>query len=359
MAADPPSPPHLGLRDRRAPATEHSKEPSMPHYDLSADELAAYRPQLPRPDDLRQFWEGTFDEAAAWPLHAAFSAVDTGLTVIDTYDTRFTGAGGATIRAWLHLPANRSTAPLPTVVEYVGYGGGRGLPHERHLWAAAGYAHLVVDTRGQGSAWSVGHTPDPAPDGGQPAYPGFATRGIEHRDTYYYRRVYTDAVRAVQAARAHPAVDRQRVAVAGSSQGGGIALAVSALADDIWAVMADVPFLCHFRRGASITDREPYAEIARYLRVHRDREHQVFSTLAYFDAAALVTDSAAPALFSVALMDQVCPPSTVYAAYNHYRGPKQIRAYPFNEHEGGEGHHQIQQLRWLADRAADTPLRQV
>ena len=41
-------------------------------------------------------------------------------------------------------------------------------------------------------------------------------------------------------------------------------------------------------------------------------------------------------MFSVGLMDQVCPPSTVYAAYNHYAGRKRMEVYPFNGHENGE-----------------------
>jgi cephalosporin-C deacetylase len=34
-------------------------------------------------------------------------------------------------------------------------------------------------------------------------------------------------------------------------------------------------------------------------------------------------------------MDTICPPSTVYAAYNCHAGPKEIRVYPYNNHEGG------------------------
>jgi cephalosporin-C deacetylase len=45
--------------------------------------------------------------------------------------------------------------------------------------------------------------------------------------------------------------------------------------------------------------------------------------------------TSASALFSVGLMDTICPPSTVYAAYNHYAGPKQIKIYEYNNHEGG------------------------
>ena len=36
------------------------------------------------------------------------------------------------------------------------------------------------------------------------------------------------------------------------------------------------------------------------------------------------------------MMDVTCPPSTVYAAYNHYAGPKEMVVYAFNGHENGE-----------------------
>ena len=80
---------------------------------------------------------------------------------------------------------------------------------------------------------------------------------------------------------------------------------------------------------------------------------RVFSTLSYFDVAILGRRATAPALFSVGLMDETCPPSTVYAAYNHYGGPKEIREYAFNDHEGGEGFHEVALMRWLATRLGD------
>ena len=56
----------------------------------------------------------------------------------------------------------------------------------------------------------------------------------------------------------------------------------------------------------------------------------------------------APALWSVALMDLTCPPSTVFAAYNSYGGPKEIEVYEFNDHEGGDAFQRTRQLAWLA-----------
>ena len=102
------------------------------------------------------------------------------------------------------------------------------------------------------------------------------TRGIDDPADYYYRRVFTDAVRAIDAVRALERVDAARVAVCGGSQGGGIALAAAGLTEGLVAVMPDVPFLCHFERAVGMTDADPYGEIVRYLSVHRGAEERVF-----------------------------------------------------------------------------------
>ena len=318
----------------------------MPQYDLPLAELRTYAPALAAPPDVDAFWAATLAEARRHPLAVTSTPVDSGLTVVDSFDVSFAGFGGATIRAWLHMPVERPR-PLPAVVEYVGYGGGRGLAHERILYAAAGYAHLFMDTRGQGSTWLPGDTPDPDATGG-PAHPGFMTQGILDPATYYYRRVFTDAVRAVEAVRSFDFVDPDRVAVAGGSQGGAITLAAASLLPDVAGAMPDVPFLSDFPRAITLIDSDPYGEIVRYLKTHRDHVERVLATLSYFDVAVLGRRATAPALFSVGLMDAICPPSTVYAAYNAYGGPKEIREYPYNDHEGGQGFHEVAKLRWLA-----------
>jgi cephalosporin-C deacetylase len=85
---------------------------------------------------------------------------------------------------------------------------------------------------------------------------------------------------------------------------GGISTSVAALAPaSVAAALPDVPFLCDFRRAASVAQSEPYLELVRFLAAHRDRVEDTFATLAYFDAAVLARRATAPALFSVALMD--------------------------------------------------------
>lgn len=316
-------------------------------FDLPLDQLQSYLPPRQEPDDFDAFWAGTLDAARRHPLSVDFTPVDAGLRLVEVFDLTYSGYGGQPIKAWLLLPRQRSR-PLPCVVQYLGYGGGRGNPHDWLLFSAAGYAHLVMDTRGQGSVWLRGDTPDPEADGGNPQYPGFMTRGILSPATYYYRRVFTDAVRAVEAARDHPAIDAGRVAVTGGSQGGGISLAVGGLLPDLAAVLPDVPFLCHYRRATEIIDTHPYSEIQRFCKVHRHKIETVFDTLSYFDGLNFAARCRAPALFSAGLMDDICPPSTVFAAYNHFAGPKQIEIYPYNQHEGGESDHDAVKLAFLA-----------
>ena len=69
---------------------------------------------------------------------------------------------------------------------------------------------------------------------------------------------------------------------------------------------------------------------------------------AYFDGMNFAARAKAPALFSVGLMDLICPPSTVYAAYNHYMGEKEIAVYDYNDHEGGGSDQALTTFRILA-----------
>lgn len=325
----------------------------MPHVDLPLDDLREYRPALAEPEGLRDFWTRTLDEAAAHDLDARFDPHESRLRTVDVLDVSFRGFAGQPVSGWLVLPRDRS-GPLPCVVQYIGYGGGRGLAHERLDWSAFGFAHLVMDSRGQGSDGAQGSTADHDDHGAPPHVPGFLTLGLPDPERHYYRRMFTDAVRAVEAARSHPDVDAHAVVVSGHSQGGGLALAAGALRswvldDPPAAVLADAPFLCHIRRGAEMAGDGPYLEVARWCGTHRDRAEDALRALAHVDAAVLSAYASPPALLSVALRDEVCPPSTVFAAANRYAGPVDLRVYEWNEHDAGGAHHRLDQVRWLDD----------
>lgn len=319
----------------------------MPFIDLPLPELERYRSSVTAPDDYDAFWTGTLAEATAVPLDPVFEPVECGLPLVEVFDASFAGYGGHRVRGWFIKPAG-ATSGLTGLAKFIGYNGGRAFPHEHLLWPATGRAVFVMDTRGQGAGWSRGETADPV--GSDPAQSGYMTRGIADPQTYFYRRVFIDAVRAVAALRSRPEIDPDRLVAVGGSQGGGITLAVAGLEPGLRAAMPDVPFLCDFPRAVAIAARDPYGEIARFLAVHRDRISQSFETLRYFDGVNFARRASAPALFSVGLVDDICPASTVYAAYNSYAGQKSIEVYPFNNHEGGGTFQERRQVAWLAEQ---------
>ena len=316
--------------------------------DIPLEELQIYRPQRNEPADFDVFWAKTLQENKNYSLNAEFKPLEIPFKFIKAFDVSFNGYHGQKVKGWLMLPKN-IVEPLPCIVEYIGYGGGRGFAIDWLLWSSLGYAHFVMDTRGQGSTWRNGDTPDIQDLGGNPFFPGFMTQGILSPETYYYRRVISDAVRAVEAARSFEDVNSQKIAVCGGSQGGGLVLAVSGLIDNLAAAMPDVPFLCHYKRALEITDEAPYSEIGRYLKIHRDKVKTVFNTLSYFDGLNFAARAKAKALFSVGLADTICPPSTVFAAYNHYNGQKDIRVWEYNNHEGGNSYQTMEQIKFIKD----------
>ena len=121
-------------------------------------------------------------------------------------------------------------------------------------------------------------------------------------------------------------------------------------------MLTTAPFLCHIQRAIEHHRRRARTARSRsYLAVHREAEEAVRRTLSYVDGVNFARRATAPAHFGVGLRDTVCPPSTVFAAYNQYGAAngrpappdREMHVYPFNHHEGGEAVHVRRQLSWL------------
>src|SRR2546430_1428618 len=107
----------------------------MAYFDLPFEQLQTYRPDRHEPADFDAFWQETLNNTRQHPLDARFEPVDYGLRTVETFDVTFNGYGGQPIKGWLLLPRQR-TGPVPCVVEFIGYGGGRGFPTDWLLWSS-------------------------------------------------------------------------------------------------------------------------------------------------------------------------------------------------------------------------------
>lgn len=308
-------------------------------------ELKEYRPKLTKESDFDSFWSETLSTFIDLDPKVVLTAIDFPVNQLDVFDVTVEGFNREPIKGWFLSPRGM-TSKQPAMIHFDGYGGGRGNPQEWLFWPTCGYPTLIMDTRGQGGGYRRSDTPDgPYPRESQAS--GFMTMGVMKPETYYYRRVFTDAVAFVRAAKQLPGVDGERLVTVGGSQGGGIAIAATALSGEVFATMPDVPFLCHYSRAVEMVDTYPYQEIVNYCKVHRGKVDQVMRTLSYFDGMNLATKAKVPALFSVGLHDPICPPDTIYAAINHWAGPVEVKVWEFNTHEGGGTDNQIFQAEWI------------
>lgn len=314
----------------------------MPWFDMPLERLREYRTSTQEPAGLDDWWASRAAQARALAGPLTRTPYRPGLYgPVDVDDVEFSGGAGDRIRAWYLRP--RGKPDTPVVVKFIGYGGGRGVPAEHVLLPALGYALLVMDTRGQGGRWTTGATPDGGTGTG-PENSLVMTRGIARPEDYYYTRLFIDAVRAIDTAlelagTAAGTAQDTPVAVTGGSQGGALALAAAALRPDVVRVChADVPFLCDIQRAITLAPSAPYTEIPEFLAENTELIEPALNTLRYVDCALLARRITATTLVSVGLMDDICPPSTVFAAYNEITADKEIAVYPYSDHSCPRGH---------------------
>jgi cephalosporin-C deacetylase len=123
----------------------------------------------------------------------------------------------------------------------------------------------------------------------------------------------------------------------GGSQGGGLTLACAALEPRIKLAAPIFPFLCDYRRVWEMDlAKGAYDELAYYFRMFdplHEREEEIFTKLGYIDCQNLAPRIKAEVLMYTGQMDQTCPPSTQFAAYNKITSKKNVIFYPDFGHE--------------------------
>jgi len=304
----------------------------MPNgYDLDLSQLRTYRGTGARPEDFESFWSNLLADLSSarevnWaPAEFSAPGMEARLLCFQSHDE-------SRIQAQVLLPENRPTTGLPVIFHFHGYSASSAQWTEMLALAAAGFAVVAMDCRGQG-----GGSDDAA------AYPGwglsgYLTRGmVAGPEQSYYARVYRDIVLLVRLIEEDGRFDATKMASMGGSQGGGLAVVCAALCPKITYVAAAYPFISDFRRVYEMDlARDAYDDLSAWLKrfaATGERREALFSALDYISVHHLAPMVHCPVLFAATLRDRICPPSTQYAVFNNLNGPKQLVVYPEHGHE--------------------------
>jgi cephalosporin-C deacetylase len=278
-----------------------------------------------RPADFDAFWAEIMAAADRIPLNPGILPL-TGRSTpsVDVFEIGYDSLDGVRIAGWYCTPkAAYIPPPYPGLLIVPGYISEPTLPKS---WAQLGYASVGVAPRGK---LRSNHQYNPG-------YPGLLVDNIIDRNTYAYRGFYIDAARAVDFLLSRPEVDRARIGVHGSSQGGALTITTAALRPDAIACgAAGAPYLCGFMDAAALTHSYPYEEINDYLRTYPDREPAVRATLNYFDGINFAPNIRCPMQINLGLLDDVCPPETGFALYDALSCPKALHTYAGCGHDAG------------------------
>ena len=296
----------------------------MPSIDMPLDRLRDYRPALYREKDFESFWKNTIAEAVQQPLGVELTPYDLPARDVDCFSLRFDGFKGGKIAGWYLRP--KSSGIHPALCIYHGYSMRAARPMDMLPFAAQGICVLSMDTRGQN-----GLSQDTAvySDGHQM---GWMTQGIRSPQEYYFRNVYADAVRALEVFASFKEVDTKRIAVTGGSQGGGLSLAAAALSARPMLALADIPFLCDFRRHQK-SAAGPYPEIPAFLKVFPHLREQTMHSELFRQSKSRAAWIKCKTVISNCLCDDICPPSTIFATHNQITAEKHMEIYPYHKHE--------------------------
>ncbi len=303
----------------------------MPVFEMPLEKLKVYQGTNPRPSDFDEYWDRGLSEMREMESDTQIEPADFHTSFAECSHLFFTGVGGARIHAKLLRPKN-ARAPHPAVIQFHGYSGNAGDWLSKLGYAALGYTVAALDCRGQG-----GLSEDKGGVAGT-TLRGHIIRGLDDEpDKLLFRQIFLDTAELAGIVMDMHDVDESRVGVLGGSQGGGLTLACAALEPRVKLAAPVFPFLCDYRRvwDMDLVARA-YAELKEYFRLFdptHARRDQIFERLGYIDVQHLAPRIKAKILMGTGLMDQVCPPSTQFAAYNKIESPKEMVTYPDFGHE--------------------------
>ncbi len=307
----------------------------MPLIDMPLEKLRSYKGSSPCPKDIDKFWDNSIAEMKAVDPEVELLPSDFQAPYAECFDMYFTGVGGARVFAKLLRPK-----PLkkkhPAVVMFHGYSGNSGDWYDKLPYAAAGFTVAALDCRGQaGNSEDVGGVIGST-------FRGQIIRGLDSGpEKLLFRQIYLDCAQLAGLVMQMPEVDSSRVGAMGGSQGGGLTLACASLEPRINRAAPVFPFLSDYKRIWDMDlDANAYAELREYFRWFdptHSREDEVFRRLGYIDVQNLTKRIRGKVMMVTGLMDNVCPPSSQFAAFNKITSPKDVVIYPDFGHEGLPG----------------------
>lgn len=278
------------------------------------------KPSMPAPDDFDAFWTEQKKRLAAVPLNSRLTPVRAkAATNTECFDVQVDCAGGTPVSGYYARPAAAQPKSLPIILLAHGAGVGSSSLLTATTWSSRGFLAMDINAHGIPNGKPAQFYKDL--EAGR--LKDYRHLGRESREQCYFLGMFLRVIRAIDFLTAQPEWDGRTVVVYGSSQGGFQALAAGGLDERVSFIAAGVPAGCD-HTGVVVGRVNGWPKL-----VPQDADDKPNTTILqaarYFDCVNFAARAKAKGAFlTVGFIDQTCPATTVYAAYNSLRVPKQI-----------------------------------
>ena len=264
------------------------------------------------PADFDQFWQQQRKALNEVPVKATRTRVEVPKKwegKVDVFDVQVDCAGGKPVSGYLAMPANAKKGSLPALVSYHGAGV---YSARKDIWRAyRGMISFNVNAHGIPNGKPAEYYKELAAN----ELKGYPQFGKMSRETSYFKGMFLRVMRALDYVKTLPEWDGKTLIVTGGSQGGGQAIAAAALDPQVTLCVANVPAIGD--HGGRLVGR--YAGWPRlFNKVKLEEEDKKgIAESAYFDHNYLAKRIKCETYIGTGFIDRVCPPTSVYAAYNN------------------------------------------
>jgi cephalosporin-C deacetylase len=277
-------------------------------------------PWQTEPEDFDAFWEKGRAALAKIPLEARLTLLPEACTdKVDVYHVSFRNLpnpwGGKT-QVYGILCEPKAPGKYPAILRLPG-AGVRPYTGDRDT-AARGAITLQIGIHGI----PVNLPPAVYDELNVGALFRYQRFNLDDREAYYYRRVVLGCLRANDFLVSRPAWDGKHLIASGASQGGWLALATTALDRRVTGLTVMHPGMCdmtadfHGRAGGWPRPFSPDEKA--------ENSAAKIATTTYYDGVNFARRIKVPGFYTWGFNDEVCAPTSIYAAYNLITAPKEL-----------------------------------
>lgn len=268
------------------------------------------------PDDFDTFWEGQKTKLASLPLAAKITPLpEREGDNYKVYHVSFQNERpGSRIYGILSVPKGCGTFPAILNVPGAGI---RAYEGDSYL-CNDGYISLTIGIHG----FPVNLDKEVYESLFKAGLDRYWLQWLNDRDAYYYKRVYLGLVRAIDFIYSLPEFDKRSLAVSGGSQGGALAIVAAALDSRVSCYTSFYPALCDLT-GYLHNRAAGWPAMFRHQKLTDYGVAQQAKVSQYYDVVNFARRLKVPGFLSWGYNDEICPPTSVYAAYNAIEAPKE------------------------------------